>query len=202
VNGKRVLDVGCGFGRYLLTLERLGARPIGVDVHPPYLQLSQIFAEREGDRRPRVVCATGHRLPFADQSFDWVLCLRALAEMDIRRALAEFSRVLADDGHLILAAATFREFFRASANIRENQLHPGSLAIQAINTFAFQLLNRRLFHGRSRQPMVLVHPTRGFLVRTLRELGLRPVGVHPHLQPDVCWFVCARDGRAATSKKI
>jgi SAM-dependent methyltransferase len=39
--GWRVLDVGCGAGRHLRALSRLGARPIGLDLSPSLLRRAQ-----------------------------------------------------------------------------------------------------------------------------------------------------------------
>ena len=101
LSGKRVLDVGCGFGRFLLNLESAGAQAYGVDVCEGYLQLSREFAAHASHKSPVVICGQGESLPFADASFDLVLCIRSLPYMDVATALREISRLLAEGGVLV-----------------------------------------------------------------------------------------------------
>jgi SAM-dependent methyltransferase len=48
VPGDRVLDVGCGPGRHALALARLGARVVGVDRSPEFVELARDAARHEG----------------------------------------------------------------------------------------------------------------------------------------------------------
>jgi SAM-dependent methyltransferase len=69
--GKRVLEVGCGAGTDLVRFARGGAIVTGVDVSPSAIALArQNFAQQglEADLRE----ADGERLPFPDNSFDFV----------------------------------------------------------------------------------------------------------------------------------
>ena len=191
-----VIDVGCGFGRYLMTLEDFGARAVGVDCFEPYLQVSPILAEREGRRPLRVVCANGDRLPFRDTSVDAVLCFRALAYMDPARALAEMGRVLRNDGVAVLAVSTFRDFVRVSVARFRSFTRPravATLCLTVANTLGVQWLGRRLVDASGMNPVLrFVHPTRKFLVRELRANGLEAVAVYAARQPDVTWIVSRR----------
>ena len=86
----RVLDVGCGEGRYLPD------RGVGVDIDPDRLRAALA-------RSPRVAVADAHHLPFADGAFDTVLAIRMLnATGAIDDALREIRRVLARDGRLLV----------------------------------------------------------------------------------------------------
>ena len=46
VRGKRILDVGCGSGRYAVEFARRGAEVVGIDVAPAMLELAQALAHR------------------------------------------------------------------------------------------------------------------------------------------------------------
>ncbi|MBI4323489.1 MAG: class I SAM-dependent methyltransferase [Candidatus Omnitrophica bacterium] len=48
VRGKRVLDIGCGSGRYSVELARRGAEVVGVDFSQPMLDLAARAAEAAG----------------------------------------------------------------------------------------------------------------------------------------------------------
>ena len=84
---KRLLDFGCGSMPYRSTVERLGAEYLGADFGGGMLQISP-----EGS------------LPVADKSVDAVLSVQVLEHVrDLDRYLGEASRVLKDDGVLLLS---------------------------------------------------------------------------------------------------
>lgn len=99
---KKILDVGCGYGRTLNELHANGFKNlIGIDFSQgmidrglklhPYLNLSK----NDGDK-----------LPFSDNEFDAVLLIAVLtctADPDIQKnMISEISRVLKDDGILYI----------------------------------------------------------------------------------------------------
>lgn len=98
---ERVLDLGCGAGHELLPfLEKTEAVCIGIDSAQ---ELGKITAEVfEKEKRAVFVRSEGERLPFADASFEVVLCRVSLPYMNNREAIAEISRVLKPDGVLLL----------------------------------------------------------------------------------------------------
>jgi SAM-dependent methyltransferase len=173
IAGKRLLDVGCSFGRHLATFGRLGARAVGIELELPYLQLSGPFALREGIARPRVAQATATALPFLDRSFDVVFCRLVLNYVPVRAALAEFARVLTPGGRLILAFGTFQEGvdFIASAKWRGNLRTVGWRAFGLANTILLQLTGHQA-SLRARGRMYAVHtPTWPTIRWMARELG-------------------------------
>lgn len=102
VGGKRVLDAGCGPGTYAGWLAERGADVVGVDVSEEMVEV----AEREfGDVADFRRADIDDSLDFADDgSFDVVLCQLTFSHLpDVRPALAEFVRVLDDDGVLVLS---------------------------------------------------------------------------------------------------
>jgi ubiquinone/menaquinone biosynthesis C-methylase UbiE len=87
---KRVLDAGCGTGRWIQYLTAQHARACGIDLCEPMLQ--QAIRKHNVSSR----CAAGdlNRLPFASNTFDLALCSLTLSYTpDIRCAVAELSRV-------------------------------------------------------------------------------------------------------------
>lgn len=85
---KPVLDVPCGTGRLRGVLERRGMRYVGADVSPAML------AEAAGARDASFVLADAERLPFADDSFDVVVCCRLLHHLHDEEVLESVVREL------------------------------------------------------------------------------------------------------------
>jgi ubiquinone/menaquinone biosynthesis C-methylase UbiE len=95
----QLLDVGCGAGEALRILHAEGfARLSGVDITvDPELRKEPWVELKAGD---------GRALPYADQSFEAVLCMHSLHHLGgvagIRTALQEALRVLKPGGNLAL----------------------------------------------------------------------------------------------------
>ena len=102
VRGLRVLDVGCGEGRFMRMLAERGARPAGIDPIPQMLQAS--MERGSGD----LVRAMAEHLPFADASFDLVVSYVTLIDIPgYADAIASMARVLRPGGRLLVANLGF-----------------------------------------------------------------------------------------------
>jgi SAM-dependent methyltransferase/uncharacterized protein YbaR (Trm112 family) len=75
--GRRVLDAGCGMGRWLHFARQRGSRAVGMDVSVAV----DVAAAREGDGAD-FVQADLCRPPFAEASFDLVYCLGVLHHLE------------------------------------------------------------------------------------------------------------------------
>ncbi len=92
---RNVLDIGCGAGQEMLPFVARGAKVVGIDVMPEVGQIGrEMFAAEGFGEKVEFVRASGHRLPFADDAFDVLICRIALMYMDIKLALREMARVL------------------------------------------------------------------------------------------------------------
>jgi ubiquinone/menaquinone biosynthesis C-methylase UbiE len=103
--GLKVMDVGCGTGRFINFLKQVWPRlpTLGVDLSEAYLR----EAKRHLRRYSRVECivAKAEALPVPDESQDAVTSLFVFHELPppVRRtAFQEFSRVLKPGGRLII----------------------------------------------------------------------------------------------------
>jgi SAM-dependent methyltransferase len=102
VTGARVLDVGCGEGRFSRKLARRGADCTGID---PTAFLLRTAVER-GTGTP--VRAVAEALPFASSVFDLAVTYITLVDIaHYREAIDEMARVLRTGGRLLAANLGF-----------------------------------------------------------------------------------------------
>ena len=95
---RRVLDIGGGMGRMSIPLSRRHFVTL-TDISPQMLDLA---APHASDRL-RLRQADARRLPFADESFDFVLCIDVLPHIpEPADAVAEARRVLSPGGTLVI----------------------------------------------------------------------------------------------------
>jgi SAM-dependent methyltransferase len=97
--GERVLDLGCGAGRFVRALGEHGADPVGVEI-------AEAALDRARENAPgadlRLLDPDG-ALPLEDGSIDLVWCSEVLEHVaDTAQTLSEIRRVLHSGGRLLL----------------------------------------------------------------------------------------------------
>ncbi len=103
-NGDRVLDLGCGEGRHVISIYvEEAVEAVGVDLSLDDLQTANgKFTEFQTDEAGRhfgLANANALELPFADSSFDKIICSEVLEHIpDYAGALLEIQRVLKPGG--------------------------------------------------------------------------------------------------------
>ena len=106
--GDRVLDAGCGPGRFTIELARLGARVVANDLSPRQLELHREKVAAAGaeeaveERVVADVCA----LPFPDDTFDATVCYGGALSYVLERApdaVRELARVTRRGGHVLVS---------------------------------------------------------------------------------------------------
>ncbi|UCH36162.1 MAG: class I SAM-dependent methyltransferase [Armatimonadota bacterium] len=103
VQGKRILDAGCGEGYLSRMLASAGARVVGVDYSGKMIEIAR--SRTPGDLAIEYVHGNCENLEFiASGGFDIVVSNMVLQDLaDYRAAIAELHRVLAPGGALIFA---------------------------------------------------------------------------------------------------
>ena len=104
VDGRRVLEVGCGAAQCSRWLRTRGAAAIGLDLSVRQLQHSRRIDGQTGLPVP-VVQGTATALPFADTTFDVVFSSFGALQFvaDIEEAVGEVARVLVPGGRFVFS---------------------------------------------------------------------------------------------------
>jgi glycosyltransferase involved in cell wall biosynthesis len=109
--GGRVLDVGAGFGSYVLSARRLGYAAYGLEIAPFEVEQARVrlAAEIPGiDAQDVFRQGDGQSLPFEDASFDAVSLWNVIEHVpDRQKLLDEIYRVLKPDGRLFIIAPNY-----------------------------------------------------------------------------------------------
>ncbi len=98
LEGRRILDIGCGLGMYVEKFRRYSPHVFGVDI-------DQEKVEAARKRLPNISLAPAEDLPFKDGSFDVTLLHEVIEHVvDDRRAVAEAVRCTDVGGHVVIYA--------------------------------------------------------------------------------------------------
>lgn len=105
--GEKVLDVACGRSIDAFSMAKSGADIYGVEASDTMLEKSREYLGANADK-VTLARALAENLPYADNSFDKVVCKGAMDHFaDIEKSMAEMARVTKPDGVVIIAIANF-----------------------------------------------------------------------------------------------
>jgi len=150
--GERVLDLGCGAGRFVAALRDAGADPVGVEVAEAALER----ARRNAPGADLRLAEPGGGLPLEHRSVDLVWCSEVLEHVaDTAHLLLEARRVLRPGGRLLVTVPF------------HGRVKGALLALTRFDAHFDPLGQHLRFY------------TRGSLTRTLRHAGFDPVSVRP-----------------------
>ena len=173
--GRRVLDVGCGTGRFAAALAERGGNVWGVD--PSAEMLAQAREAAPGGVRFKQ--AEAERLPFKDAWFERALLVLVVHLVDRPRALAEVARVLAPGGRAVIATFVEEHFeafglnrvFPSLAAIDKSRFPPPAALVEELRQAGFGAVRtRRLTQTARVERPVLLERIRGRYISTLQLL--------------------------------
>jgi SAM-dependent methyltransferase len=130
-NGKKVLEIGLGYGTLGQLLASRGADYYGVDIAPGPVAMMEERLRRMGkDLNGRVLQASALELPFAEGMFDYVYTIGCLHHTgDIPASVSEVHRVLRPSGIAVVMlynAHSFRQVVHVSRmrrRLRDRRTH-------------------------------------------------------------------------------
>ncbi|WBO65113.1 class I SAM-dependent methyltransferase [Streptomyces camelliae] len=114
--GQRVLDMGCGTGRFTVPMAALGAEVSGLDISRAMLDVLQEKLDKE-NLQASLNEGDMANLPFEDGSFDVVTSMLALMHIpvdDREKVFAEAARVLRPGGRMLIGVknSLIEQFFQ------------------------------------------------------------------------------------------
>ena len=103
VRDKRILDFGCGDGRYAFHLAELGAiEVVGIDVSPAMIEIANRELRNRKIEKVKFLEADGNNLPFGDNFFDIIFSNFVLHHFEnTLKPLQEIFRVLDKNGYFL-----------------------------------------------------------------------------------------------------
>lgn len=103
---KSVLDIGCGTGQTAAFLaNKYNCQVTAIDNHP--IMIEKAKERMKNNQSPvHVIEGDAQRLEFTDDSFDFIIAESVIVFTKITIALKELSRVLKDDGSMIIIEMT------------------------------------------------------------------------------------------------
>ena len=106
MENERILDVATGTGDMVIEVAKrnLSVQTFGIDFNRRMLDLGRIKIARNGyNQAVSLQIGSGECLPFADESFDGVICAFGIRNFaDVQLGLREFFRVLKPGGRVVV----------------------------------------------------------------------------------------------------
>jgi len=131
LDGRDVLELGCGAGQFGLSLVRQGARVTGIDNSAKQLE----FARAKVGDRMTLVHGSAEALPFEDASFDLVCCDHgAVGFTDPRVVVPEVARVLRVGGRFAFSGLTPVEWITFDGETSTRELQRDYFGMRSMDT--------------------------------------------------------------------
>lgn len=101
VQGKTVIDLGCGTGENIIPLLKRGARVIGMDISPDMIAIARRRLQ-DANLEAKLTDGDAHETGMAYESVDVIFSMALIHHLDIPVAREEMWRILRKGGTIIL----------------------------------------------------------------------------------------------------
>ena len=102
LKNKKILDLGCGMGGFLVAMKRKGYDIQGLDPNPDYCEITKLRGKRY-NLDVEVINGSGEQMPFGENSFDFIYCNEVLEHCENpTQLLKESYRVLRPRGQIYI----------------------------------------------------------------------------------------------------
>jgi SAM-dependent methyltransferase len=179
LEGKWILDVGCGIGTYVKRFRDFSPHVYGIDVSAKRLAESTM---------PNLVAAAGEALPFGDETFD-VLVFNEVIEhvVDDRKTIEDALRALRPGGHIVIYAPNRLYPFETHGMFIRGRYRFGNIPL--VNYLPDRWRNKLVPHARAYGAKDMLRLIKGLPIRVV---------VHTYVYPGFD-NVAARRPRIATN---
>jgi SAM-dependent methyltransferase len=167
LEGRAILDVGCGVGAYVGAFGQYSDEVHGIDIDP-----EKVIEARQATGA-RLAVASAEELPYADGRFDVVLSHEVIEHVtDDRRAVAEAVRVLRPEGRLAIFCPNRLYPFETHGAYWQGTYHFGNIPL--VNYLPDRWRDRfcphvRAYRGRDLRALLV-----GLPVRVVAHRGVFP----------------------------
>ncbi|MGB8217072.1 MAG: class I SAM-dependent methyltransferase [Candidatus Methanoperedens sp.] len=118
----RLLDAGCGSGKYAIPLRMRGFDVVAVDVSPSALKMAgKSIVSRKLDIE--LLAANVYQMPFSNSSFDVIWCYGVLQHLLLKEreaAISEFWRLLKNGGLLFIEVLGEKDMRFGGSEVEHN----------------------------------------------------------------------------------
>jgi ubiquinone/menaquinone biosynthesis C-methylase UbiE len=149
---RRILDLGCGTGRFTAALSKAFECSI-IGVEPSSAMLNVALSQNE----PNVEWRQGEaeNIPLENESVDLVFMSQVFHHLtEPQKALREINRVLTAEGYLAIRNGIrehnkeldWLRFFPEALEIEEKRMRPRQELIESVGSQSFKLISQRTIH--------------------------------------------------------
>lgn len=137
---RRVLDAGCGFGQWTLSLAELNDYVCGIDIIPDRIKVVKTIVQKLEIKNIELKRQSVEHIKYSSRTFDGIFCYGVLYMTDYKKTLKEFRRLLKPGGKIYLCLNGLGWYIYNILDNPNKSMHynPRELAIKAVaNTLNF-----------------------------------------------------------------
>ena len=184
IGNERILDVATGTGDMVIEVAKrnLSVQIFGIDFSQRMLDLGRIKIARNGyNQAVSLQIGSGECLPFADESFDGVICAFGIRNFaDVQLGLREFFRVLKPGGRVVVLEFSIpqNQFLKTAYEWYFNLILPKIGNIISGHSNAYSYLPESVANFPSQKKFIKWIEKIGFKKVSFSELTFGIVSIH------------------------